>query len=154
MKPGPEILHGSCDCGGLSLEFVTALEPGSLTPRACDCSFCRKHGAAYVSDPAGSLTVRENRGGALHGHRQGSKSAEFVLCSECGVLLAATYAGASRVYGAVNARCLDSRDELGVPQSASPQHLSVAEKVARWTALWVPDVALLRFPGAPGAAKP
>lgn len=144
MDSRPSTLHGSCDCGGLSLAFTTGIEPGLLTPRACDCSFCRKHGAAYISDAAGKLIVRENRAGMLHGYRQGSKSAKFLLCGQCGVLLAVTYADGSCLYGAVNAGCLDEAVALGAPETASPQRLSAVDKVSRWVALWVPSVVLVR----------
>ena len=65
-------LRGSCHCGRLGIEFTTACEPASLHPRACDCTFCRKHGAAWISDPAGTLSVTASASDALHEYRQGS----------------------------------------------------------------------------------
>jgi len=134
-------LHGSCHCGQLSLAFSTALPPESLIPRACDCSFCRKHGAAYISDPAGRLSIHA-RGGAARHYQQGSNNADFLVCGRCGVLVAVLFEHLSRVYGAVNAGCLDGKPCFGEAVASSPQMLSADDRISRWIRLWVPDVEL------------
>lgn len=131
--------HGSCHCGGLRIEFSTGKNPAHTIPRACDCSFCRKHGAAYVSDPAGRLSVSA-RQGALRRYRQGSNTADFLFCGRCGVLVAVAFEHADRVYGAVNTGCLDGDSGFMAPVPASPQLLGADEKVSRWLELWIPDV--------------
>jgi hypothetical protein len=77
---------GACHCGNIELEMGFSLPPDSYHPRACDCDFCRKHSAAYVSDAEGSLDIRikSERGRATC--RQGSALAEFLFCNYCGVL--------------------------------------------------------------------
>jgi hypothetical protein len=134
-------LQGSCHCGRLRIEFSTDQDPADFAPRACDCSFCRKHGAAYVSDPAGRLSVSA-REGVLRKYLQGSNTAEFLLCGQCGVLVAVTFGHDDRVYGAVNVGCLDGKTGFRAPVPASPQMLGAEEKVSRWLELWIPDVEL------------
>lgn len=135
-------LNGSCHCNRLRVAFSTRLDPASFTPRECDCSFCQKHGAAYISDPAGRLSISFSQG-ALRKYRQGSNTADFLVCSQCGVLVAVTFEHNSRMYGAVNIGCLDGHTGLGGSVPASPQTLSPDEKVSRWLKLWVPDVELV-----------
>lgn len=113
-----------------------------MAPRACDCSFCQKHGAAYVSDPAGRLCISVETADALRRYRQGSNTAEFLFCGRCGILVAVIFEHDTRTYGAVNARCLDATARLGKSISASPQQLSAGDKVDRWLRLWIPDVEL------------
>jgi hypothetical protein len=137
-------LRGSCHCGRLSVVFSTALDAAQLHPRACDCSFCRKHGAAYISDPAGHLVIHATEPGALREYRQGSHTARLLLCGHCGVVVGVVFDDAGRTYGAVNAACLDGEVALGDAVSASPQKLNATEKVERWRQLWVPDVVLPR----------
>lgn len=137
-------LHGSCHCGRLRIEFSTGQDPTDFTPRACDCSFCRKHGAAYVSDPAGRLSVSAHQG-ALRKYRQGSDTADFLLCGQCGVLVAVVFEHTGHLYGAVNTGCLDEDNGFMVAVPASPQMLSADEKVSRWLKLWIPDVELNAF---------
>lgn len=131
--------HGSCHCGRLRIEFSTDKAPADFTSRACDCSFCRKHEAAYVSDPAGRLSVSA-RQGALRKYQQGSSTADFLLCGQCGVLVAVTFGHGDRVHGAVNIGCLDGETGFRGPVPASPQALGADEKVSRWLELWIPDV--------------
>lgn len=129
---------GSCHCGNLRVAFGTAVGCAHLHPRLCDCAFCVKHGAAWISDPAGTLALECGDRSALHEYRQGSGRARFLLCGRCGVLVAALYDDGTRQYGVVNARCLDRYDELGSAQVVSPQRLSADEKTSRWTKIWTP----------------
>ena len=137
------VFRGGCHCGQLRVVFSSALDPTSIIPRACDCSFCQKHGAAYVSDPTGQLSVIMQGADALRRYRQGSNTAEFLLCDRCGVLVAVVFEHNARIYGAVNARSLDGVTGFGAAIPASPQLLASDEKVARWSQLWVPDVGLV-----------
>lgn len=139
-------LRGGCHCGALWLVYHTALPIAETAPRACDCSFCRMHGAAYVSDPVGALTIRVSAVDCLQSYRHGSEAALFRLCGRCGVLVAVTYEQDGRDYAAVNAGCLDERDGFAASVDASPQRLSREQKIDRWTRMWVPRV---RWEGVP-----
>lgn len=134
---------GACHCGVLRVEFSLCLPPAKIVPRGCDCSFCRMHGAAYVSDPAGQLRIAIGASATPIFYRQGSESARFHLCSECGVLVAVSYAHQGQLHGAVNVACLDERADFGEPIKASPRLLSADEKIARWLQSWVPDVQMV-----------
>jgi len=59
------------------------------------------------------------------------------------VLVAVTFEHGGRLYGAVNAACLDGDSGLGASIPASPQALSPEQKAARWLQVWIPDVQLL-----------
>jgi len=133
-------LEGGCHCGAITLAFSTALVPANTAPRACDCSFCRAHGAAWVSDADARLSIHAHRLDRLHRYRQGSLAAQFLLCGDCGVLVAVVFEEDDRTYAAVNVRCLAARDAFAPVVSASPQTLAAAEKTARWRQVWIPDV--------------
>ena len=134
------ILKGGCHCGKVRLELSTSIRPEEFHPRACDCSFCTKHGAAYVSDPGGKLRVVGAE--TLAEYRQGSGTARMLLCRACGVLVAAVFEDGGRLYGTVNAKCLEGVD-FGAPETVSPRTLGVEEKRGRWARLWTPDVEII-----------
>jgi hypothetical protein len=142
LSNAPITFRGGCHCGGLHIEFSTHADSAHLVPRACDCAFCRKHGAAWVSDPAGRLRIAIAETQVLASYEQGSQTARFRLCARCGVLVAVTYAHGDRLFGAVNATCLDDPTAFGSPVPASPQRLSCEEKTDRWVRLWIPGVEL------------
>lgn len=134
-------LPGGCHCGRIGVAFETATLPADLHPRACDCRFCTKHGAAYVSDPEGRLRIEVTGTDILGEYRQGSGSARFLLCRCCGVLVAVLFDDGPGRYGAVNARCFEDV-VFGAPRTVSPQTLSGDDKRGRWTTLWTPLVEL------------
>ena len=109
---GPWVHHGGCHCGALRWEFVSRRAVPSLSPRACDCDFCTRHRAAWVSDNKGHLGIRGNRA-MLQCLRQGSEQAEFLLCRHCGVLVAVIdRCDDGRLIGAVNRNAFDARDNV------------------------------------------
>ncbi|MDA7948911.1 MAG: hypothetical protein MPJ78_15725 [Hyphomicrobiaceae bacterium] len=82
-------LKGGCHCGNVSVLYRTAVSPEDTTPRACQCDFCRKHNTSAVSDPAGSLAISVRNGDLLNRYQFGLKAADFLICRECGVYVAA-----------------------------------------------------------------
>jgi len=134
-------LHGGCHCGRIAFDMTLSKPAPEFTPRACDCSFCRKHGAAWLSDAGGSLRVRLR--GEPMVYRQGSAQAEFVACAHCAVLAFVRYEHEGRVHAAVNVRALDDLASFASSQPASPQQLSATDKRERWTQLWFADVRLV-----------
>jgi hypothetical protein len=135
------MLTGACHCRAVRVAFEAGFDPAATAPRACDCSFCRKHGAGWVSDATGRLAIGAESG-ALRAYRQGSNTADFLLCARCGVLVAVVYDHARGRHGAVNYACLDVADSFAPVQWSAPQRLAPADKVARWLQLWVPDVRI------------
>jgi hypothetical protein len=123
----------------LRLTLHIARAPGEVAPRACDCGFCTRHGAAWVSDAAGRLEIAVGDPALARHYRQGSNTARFLFCGGCGVLVAVLLDD-DRCYAAVNARCLDEAAALAQPITVSPQRLAAEEKVARWRQLWTADV--------------
>lgn len=139
---GMQTLRGGCHCGNIRMELQLTRAPATYRPRACDCSFCRRHGAAYISDPLGTLrlSIRDER--AATRYAQGSGQAELLLCSTCGVLVSPLFNDGGRLYAAVNVNAVENADAFGAPQSVSPQTLSAGDKAQRWRELWFSDVAV------------
>jgi hypothetical protein len=138
-------LSGGCHCGNIQIELELTRAPGAYNPRACDCDFCTKHSAAYVSDPKGSLAIWIKDESKLGKYRQGNGIAEFLICSNCGVLVGVTYETEAWVYGAVNAKAIQGGKGFGPEQPVSPKTLSGDQKMSRWQDLWFPKVTMTHF---------
>jgi hypothetical protein len=134
-------LEGGCHCGNITVRVELERAPDAYAPRACDCGFCRKHGAVWVSDPHGSLwiAIRDERD--TNRYAQGDRLAEMLLCRNCGVLVCALWRG-QRLYGVVNASVLDGRIAFAAAQPVSPRTLSADSKKGRWQSIWFADVTL------------
>ncbi len=137
---------GGCYCGNIRLDVSLSRDLSAYDPRACDCDFCQKHGAAYVSDARGSLRIWVRNELGVNRYRQGSNTAEMLLCRICGVLVGALYREGDRLFGTINVKALDARASFGAEQSVSPKSLSADEKTHRWREIWFPNVSLAAAP--------
>jgi len=135
-------LSGSCHCGNLSFEMQITDEPVSYATRSCDCEFCCKHGASYLSDKDGKLTISIIDQSNLQKYRQGSKIADFLLCKQCSVLIGVCCEIQGNLFASINSRTIDGDTMFGETQTVSPQHLSDDERVHRWQEVWFQDVQI------------
>lgn len=136
-------ISGGCHCGNISVDVELSAEPAHIAPRACDCDFCRKHGAAWLSDVDGSLSIRLADVNEVSRYRQGSGQAQLLLCRNCGVLVSVLFETGAGMRGAVNATALQGAATFGAPQVVSPQRLSAEDKAKRWQDLWFSKVTLV-----------
>jgi hypothetical protein len=81
-------LRGSCHCGNVEFALFTEKNPDEMVPRRCSCTMCRRHGASYISDPGARLELRYGDPSLLSIYRFGHGTAQWVICSRCGVLTA------------------------------------------------------------------
>ena len=136
--------EGGCHCAALRWRFDTTRTAGEIAPRACDCDFCSRHRAGWVSDSQGMLRIEVLHAGNLQRYRQGSQQAEFLVCGVCGVLVAVVARSEDgRLLGAANCNAFDRRDGFAEPTTVSPRLLAADAKLDRWTHLWTPAELVL-----------
>jgi hypothetical protein len=135
-------IAGGCHCGAITIRFMTARDPSTMSVRECQCSFCRKHGARSISDRDGHVTFRA-RADALVRYQFSTRSADFLVCRRCGVYVAALMTSDDdegkprRSFATVNARAL-AHDFAQPPAPVEYGHESADERLARRRANWTP----------------
>ena len=131
--------HGSCHCGALGFEFRTALEPSTWSIRACQCTFCLKHGGVYTSDPSGSVRFAHREPEWVSRYRFGHKTADFVFCGRCGGYLGAVTEEDGRELAVLNIHALDPQPE-GMPaaQPMSYEGETTGDRGSRRSERWTP----------------
>lgn len=130
---------GGCHCGNLRYALETALALEALPLRACQCSFCRLHGARSTSDPAGRLAFVLRDPALLTRYRFGLRTADFLICAKCGVYVGAFMREAGGARAIVNANTLD--DVARLTQDAVPMDYGgedAAQRLARRRQRWSP----------------
>ncbi len=133
--------HGSCHCGTIGFIFRTGIEPPRWSIRACQCSFCRAHDALRTSDPAGQITFVASRPESLQKYRFGLRTADFLLCRECGVYIGAVIEAAGDAFGIVNVHALqETPDNLAEVAAISYDAEDVGGRVARREERWTPVI--------------
>jgi len=79
-------LKGTCHCGNVEFTLFTEKSTDDLVPRRCSCSMCRRHGASYISDSGARLLLRYCDPSLLSLYRFDHGTAQWIICSRCGVL--------------------------------------------------------------------
>lgn len=131
--------RGRCHCGNLEVSFRTDKDAAALAVRACQCGFCRRHGARTVTDPEGSITIRVREAGRLTRYRFGLAAADFLLCAVCGTYLAAVCEAGGRSYATLNVNCFtDTQAAFGAPTQVSYEGESRSARIRRRQARWTP----------------
>ena len=131
---------GSCHCGNIALEMKLSNKLNSYISRTCDCDFCSKHGASYISDKNGELTISVSQKDKLSRYKHGDRIADFLICQICGVLVGACYEDRGRLYATVNSRTLHRNTELKEYKIVSPKKLNSRDKNQRWKDVWFSNV--------------
>ena len=128
------MLHaGSCHCGAVRVRFDSE---APLAPRACQCGFCRKHGARTVSDPAGAAEIAWKL--EPIDYRFASRAADYLICARCGIYVAAVAELGGRTFATLNLNAFDDpRPDLAAePVSYAAE--TAEEKSERRRRRWTP----------------
>jgi len=133
-------LRGSCHCGNVEFALFTEKSVDSLVPRRCSCSMCRRHGASYVSDPSARLTLRYQDRSLLSAYRFGHGTAQWMICSRCGVLTAVLCEIDGRLRAVVRVQSMLEHSFLGPEVSTDFESESVAERLERRARTWTGTV--------------
>ncbi len=132
---------GSCHCGAIGFTLRTSIEPSDWSIRACQCSFCRAHDALSASDPAGQVTFVASSPESLQKYRFGLRTADFLLCRECGVYIGAVIVSAGDAFGIVNAHALKKTPaNLTKVSAISYDTEDIAGRVTRREERWTPVI--------------
>lgn len=130
---------GSCHCGAIGVTLTSSFAIEHFVPRACGCTFCRKHPALWFADPAGQLAMQFDN--PPNRYRFGTKTADFVLCPICGVIVGATCAIDGRDFGILNLNCLDGERDWPKPASLSDfDGEGTGDRLQRRANNWMPLV--------------
>ena len=118
---------GSCHCGAVRINFASDKKPEEMRVGRCGCSFCRRHGARTLGDPAGSVEFRAAPHDLIR-YRFGLGITDYLLCARCGTYVGATMPDDGGTIGIVNVNSLDVRDAF---DAAPPLHHYDGEDEAR-----------------------
>lgn len=137
-------ITGSCHCGNIRFVLDWRPEPAEIPARACTCSFCIKHGGLWTSCPTGALRVMVREPQRVHRHAFGTRTADFHVCTECGVVPLVTSRIDGRQFAVVSVRAFDDVDPALLRTTpASFDGEAQDDRLARRQRHWIPDVAFI-----------
>jgi hypothetical protein len=132
---------GRCHCGDLGFAYRTALVPRDWPVRACQCTFCRRHGALSTSDPAGSVEFRIARPESVIRYRFGKHTADFLICGRCGIYVAACMESPGGRFAVINLNTLDPiPGDLAKPGPMDYDAETPEQRTGRREQRWTPVI--------------
>src|SRR3984885_12466692 len=128
-----------CHCGLLTARYQTAIAPAQWRGGGGHGSFWRSHGAITTSDPEGRLEFRSTRPTQVQRYRFEGRTADFLICRECGMYVGVEMASDKGRFGVLNV--LSLRPALALAPAdpmdydgESPEARRLRRE-ARWTPL-------------------
>lgn len=138
------LIAGRCHCGNISFRLLWEPSPAEIPARACTCSFCTKHGGVWTSWPSGSLKVLVRDAALVSRYVFGTKTAEFHVCSRCGIVPVVTSRLDGRVYAVVSVNAFEGvAPSLLRRTPASFDGEGEGERLERRRRNWIADVEFI-----------
>lgn len=129
---------GQCHCGKLKATFETAKGPVDLGVRACQCDFCRRHGAKNISDAQGEIKI-EASADDVRRYTFALRTCDFLFCKSCGVYIGAVIGADADKRATLNAAGLGLSDFMGIEETPMQYGSETTEaRIARRLRLWTP----------------
>jgi len=133
--------RGGCHCGNLGVTLRLGTAPAEVRLRACQCSFCRAHNTRTASDPNGAVEIRAKDWDLVRRYRFGTGTADFLICSRCGVYIGAVTETADGARAVINTACLDdSAMFTAVPVPVNHDGEAKRQRQDRRAENWTPAV--------------
>ena len=136
------LIRGRCHCGNLSFSLIWEPDPTTIPARSCSCAFCTKHGGVWTSNPGGILRIMVADATHLSRYEFGTKTAEFHVCTRCGVTPVVTSRIDGRVYAVVSVNAFEDVDRSLIRQTTADfdgeEH---GDRLARRQRHWIANVA-------------
>lgn len=128
------IYRGACHCGVVSAEYET---DEVVRLRQDGCGFCSSRGVKSASDPEGRLALTSAK--RLTRYRFGHKTADFLICPDCGTYVATRMESPRGAIGVINVVGLNIGDLKHLPATlTSLEGESTEERLQRRIARWTP----------------
>ena len=135
------LISGRCHCGNIFFALDWRPEPSEIPARACTCSFCAKHGGVWTSCPTGSLTVSVKDRTRASEYAFGTKTAEFHVCTGCGVVPVVTSRIDGCLYAVVSVNAFENVEPALLRRApATFEDESEQARLSRRKRNWIADV--------------
>ncbi|MCK5000877.1 MAG: hypothetical protein KAS23_15145 [Anaerohalosphaera sp.] len=133
---------GSCYCGNIKLHLHSNKNESQLVPRICSCPFCTRHGASYISDTQGELQVNYDDPENVSRFRFGHKTADFIVCAKCGVLVTVLSEIQGQLRAVININSMPDHQFKESPIVTNFEGEKVEDRLARRAKNWIGNVVV------------
>jgi hypothetical protein len=134
-------IDGRCHCGNISYVLQWPGSREQMTVRVCACTFCTKHGGNWTSQRDAVLNITIGDAALVPKYRFGTQTADFHVCTRCGVVPFVTCEIATRTYAVVNVNTFEAMDTASLPRApVSFDGEGTGDRLERRQRNWIADV--------------
>ena len=136
-------IDSGCHCGNITLKIAWPASAAEIHKRRCGCSFCRKHGGVWTSHRGARLTVSVGDPKTLTKYRFGTATADFYVCSRCGIVPIVVCEIDNANFAVVNVNAFEPNDAVTFTESATDfDGEDTGSRLERRKRNWIPNVSI------------
>lgn len=134
------LIIGSCHCKNISYELLLPVDK-TIAARSCSCSFCSKQNATYTAHKDAVLKAIFKSESLVNRYTFGMNTAQFIVCSQCGILPFVISTIDQSTYAVVNVNTFERKQSWQIISSKiSFDEESLKERLERRKKTWIPTV--------------
>jgi hypothetical protein len=134
---------GKCHCDNIAFTLDWPEDQPEIPARACDCSFCVKHGGLWTSNPRAKLSIVLRHPDLVSRYAFGTQTATFHVCTRCGTVPIVTSEIAGHLYAVVNVNTFENFDQKRLRRAAASFDAEELDsRLARRRRNWIADVTI------------
>jgi hypothetical protein len=136
-------IEGNCHCGNMSYTLRWPVSSPEIPVRECGCTFCRKHGGAWTSHQQSVLQANVRNSLLVSKYKFGTETAEFYVCTRCGVVPFVISSIDSHLYAVVNTNTFGDKEKLRISCThANFDGEDLGDRLERRTRNWIANVRI------------
>ena len=139
----PTQIHGSCHCGNIRFELSWPVAAAEIPVRECGCTFCQKHSGAWTSHRDSEVVLQIVDPSLLSKYKFGTHTADFYVCSVCGIVPIVVSEIDEQLYAVVNVNTFEANHDLAFAASKTNfDGEGTDDRLERRKRNWIPKVVL------------
>ena len=136
-------INGSCHCGNIAFILQWPNADTEVPVRRCGCTFCRKHAGAWTSQRNSELSINVLDMSLVSKYGFGTKTADFYVCSVCGVVPIVLSTIDGRQYAVVNVNTLSLAEGFSFSSTSTNfDGEDAGSRLERRKNNWIPTVVV------------
>jgi hypothetical protein len=136
-------IEGKCHCGNIRYGLDWPADAAEMKARVCGCTFCTKHGGSWTSHREAQLVAQVRDVSLVSKYRFGTATADFHVCSRCGVVPFVTSEIDDHLYAVVNVNTFEGVDLSSLARTAASfDGEGTGERLERRKSNWIRNVRI------------
>lgn len=134
-------IDGSCHCRNIRFTLDWPGHEKEIQVRQCGCTFCQKHSGSWTSNRDAVLSITIDNQSDVSKYTFGTQTADFYVCSRCGVVPFVLSEIDSHLYAVVSVSAFEDAGAFTFSTASTDfDGEETGSRLARRKRNWIPNV--------------